>query len=368
MAFNEVKKNFGFGCMRLPMNGDEVDIKQCCEMVDKFINAGFNYFDTAHGYISEKSEIAVRESLVKRYPRDKFVLANKLSSPYFKTNEEIRPLFEKQLEACGVDYFDFYLMHSQNAKSFQKFKDCKAYETAFELKNEGKIRHVALSFHDTADVLDNILTEYPEIEAVQIQFNYIDYDDENVQSRLCYEVCRKHNKPVIIMEPVKGGSLAGLTNEAEAVFAPYNCSSAGMAIRFAASFEGVFMVLSGMSSIAQMEDNLSVMGDFKPLSDEEFKAVDKVKEIIQSLDVIQCTACSYCTDGCPSKIPIPTIFKIVNNSRRYPNYGAKWWYSFSIGSNRGKASDCIGCGQCEAICPQKLPIIELLNNAKNELE
>ena len=366
--FPEVKKNFGFGCMRLPMKDENVDIPQFCEMVDSFINAGFNYFDTAHGYISQKSEPAIREALVNRYPRDKYILTNKLSSPYFKTNEEIRPLFESQLEACGVDYFDFYLMHSQNANSFKKFKECRAYETAFELKAEGKVRHVGISFHDSAEVLDQILTEYPELECVQIQFNYIDYEDKGVQSRLCYEVCRKHGKPIIIMEPVKGGSLAGLPEAAEKELARYGGGNASFAIRFAASFEGVFMVLSGMSNTEQMADNLSFMSDFKPLSEDEFASIARVTEIIKSMDIIQCTGCSYCTDGCPQKIPIPSIFNIVNNSRRYTTYGAKWWYGFQTGGTRGKASDCIECGQCEAICPQKLPIIELLKSAASELE
>jgi predicted aldo/keto reductase-like oxidoreductase len=295
-------------------------------------------------------------------------LTDKLSGPYFNSQEEIRPLFEAQLDACGVDYFDFYLMHSQTARSFQKFKDCKAYETAFELKAEGKIKHVGLSFHDSAEVLDQILTEYPEIEAVQIQFNYIDYNDDGVQGKLCYEVCRKHNKPIIIMEPVKGGSLAGIPDEASALLAPFGGSNASFAIRYAASFEGVFMVLSGMSNTDQMADNLSFMSDFKPLSEDEFASIARVTEIIKSMDIIQCTGCSYCTDGCPQKIPIPSIFNIVNNSRRYTTYGAKWWYGFQTGGTRGKASDCIECGQCEAICPQKLPIIELLKNAKEELE
>ena len=367
-VFNEVKKNFGFGCMRLPMKGDVVDHEQFCEMVDKFLESGFNYFDTAHGYLSEKSEPAIREALVKRHPRESFLLTDKLSSPYFKTNEEIRPLFESQLQACGVDYFDFYLMHSQNRNSFKKFKECKAYETAFELKKEGKIRHVGLSFHDTADVLDQILTEYPEIECVQIQFNYIDFDDNGVQSKLCYDVCRKHNKPIIIMEPVKGGALAILPDEAREILSPFGGSDASFAIRYAASFEGVFMVLSGMSDNAQADDNISFMKDFKPFSDEEFKAIDKVREILKGMDIIQCTGCSYCTDGCPSKIPIPSIFKIVNNSRRYKNFGAKWWYGFTVGGKNGKASDCISCGQCEDICPQKLPIIELFKQASSELE
>lgn len=367
-VFSEVKKNFGFGCMRLPMKDGEVDHDQMCVMVDKFIQAGFNYFDTAHGYLNKKSEPALREALVKRYDRSEYILTDKLSGPYFNTNEEIRPLFQAQLDACGVDYFDFYLMHSQTAKSFRKFKECRAYETAFELKAEGKIKHVGLSFHDSAEVLDQILTEYPEIEVVQIQFNYVDYNDSGVQGKLCYEVCRKHNKPIIIMEPVKGGSLAGIPDQASAVLAPFGGSSASFAIRYAASFEGVFMVLSGMSNTEQMDDNLSFMSHFKPLSAEEFKAIDKVVEILDSIDVIQCTGCSYCTEGCPKNIPIPSIFNIVNNTRRYSTYGGKWWYDFYTGGTRGKASDCIACGQCEDICPQKLPIIELLKNAAEQLE
>lgn len=367
-VFSEVKKNLGFGCMRLPMKDNEVDHEQLCEMVDRFIAAGFNYFDTAHGYINMKSEPALREALVKRHDRSEYILTNKLSNPYFKTNEEIRLLFDEQLKACGVDYFDFYLMHAQNAASFKKFKECRAYETAFELKAEGKVKHVGLSFHDSAEVLDQILTEYPEIEVVQIQFNYVDYEDVNVQGRLCYEVCRKHNKPMLIMEPVKGGSLAGLPDAARAELSRFGGSDASFAIRYAASFEGVFMVLSGMSSIEQLIDNISYMDDFKPLSDAEFKAIERVTKILDGLDAIKCTGCAYCVDGCPSKIPIPSIFKTVNSVRRYSTFNGKSHYAFITGGTRGKASDCIECGQCEDICPQKLPIIELLKKAVNEFE
>ena len=198
-CFDKVKKNFGFGCMRLPMKGKEVDFEETSKMVDMFLANGFNYFDTAHGYLEGQSEIALKKCLTSRYPREAYILANKLSGHYIEKNEDIRPFLQKQLEACGVDYFDFYLMHAQNADNFKKFKACCAYETAFALKAEGRIRHVGLSFHDRAEVLDQILTEYPQIEVVQIQFNYLDYDDIAVQSRKCYEVCRKHGKPVLVM-------------------------------------------------------------------------------------------------------------------------------------------------------------------------
>lgn len=212
-----VKKNFGFGCMRLPMIGEDVDIAQTNKMVDTYLERGFNYFDTAHGYIQGKSEKALKTCLTDRYSRDKYILINKLTNFFFKKEEDIRPFFEQQLETCGVDYFDYYLMHAQGAENFKFFKQCRAYETAFELKKEGKVKHVGISFHDKAEVLEQILTEYPQVEVVQIQFNYLDYEDPAVQSRKCYEVCRKHNKPVIVMEPVKGGSLVNLPEDAKKV-------------------------------------------------------------------------------------------------------------------------------------------------------
>lgn len=205
-----IRKNFGFGCMRLPMDGENVNIPETKQMVDAFLDAGFNYFDTAHGYLQGKSETALRECLTSRYPRERYILTDKLTANFFKTEADIRPFFESQLAACGVEYFDFYLMHAQGAGNYPHFRECHAYETAFRLKAEGKVRHVGVSFHDTAEVLEQILTDYPDIEVVQIQFNYLDYDDPAVQSRRCYEVCRKHGKPVIVMEPVKGGNLVNL--------------------------------------------------------------------------------------------------------------------------------------------------------------
>ena len=366
---DKVKKNFGFGCMRLPMNGDQVDIAETTRMVDEFLAQGFNYFDTAHGYIGGKSELALKECLTSRYPREAYSLTDKLTDSYFKTETDIRPFFESQLEACGVDYFDFYLMHAQNADNFKKFKACRAYETAFALKAEGRIRHVGLSFHDRAEVLDQILTEYPQIEVVQIQFNYLDYDDIAVQSRKCYEVCRKHGKPVLVMEPVKGGSLVNLPEEAKKVLDDlHGGSPASYAIRFAAGFPGMMMVLSGMSNMEQMKDNLSYMRDFKPLNETELAAVKKVQEIFHKMNMIPCTACRYCVEGCPKKISIPDLFAIMNIKQLHHDWNADYYYEEVHTAPGRRASDCLKCGKCEKICPQHLPIRKLLEEVAKEFD
>ena len=366
---DKVKKNFGFGCMRLPMNGDQVDIAETTRMVDEFLAQGFNYFDTAHGYIGGKSELALKECLTSRYPREAYSLTDKLTDSYFKTETDIRPFFESQLEACGVDYFDFYLMHAQNADNFKKFKACRAYETAFALKAEGRIRHVGLSFHDRAEVLDQILTEYPQIEVVQIQFNYLDYDDIAVQSRKCYEVCRKHGKPVLVMEPVKGGSLVNLPEEAKKVLDDlHGGSPASYAIRFAAGFPGMMMVLSGMSNMEQMKDNLSYMRDFKPLNETELAAVKKVQEIFHKMNMIPCTACRYCVEGCPKQISIPDLFAIMNIKQLHHDWNADYYYEEVHTAPGRRASDCLKCGKCEKICPQHLPIRKLLEETAKEFD
>lgn len=363
-----IRKNFGFGCMRLPMKGEDVDIEETCRMVDEFLASGFNYFDTAHGYIQGKSETALKTCLTSRYPRDRYLLTNKLTS-FFKKEEDIRPLFESQLEACGVDYFDLYLMHAQGKENYPLFKACRAYETAFELKKEGKVKHVGISFHDRAEVLEEILTDYPEIEVVQIQFNYLDYEDPAVQSRACYEVCRKFNKPVIVMEPVKGGSLVNLPEDAKAVLDElHGGSPASYAIRFAAGFPGMMMVLSGMSNLEQMKDNLSYMKDFQPLKENELEAIKKVQEIFKSLNLIPCTACRYCTDGCPKHISIPDLFATMNIKQLYHDWNADYYYNVVHTTQGRKASDCIKCGKCEKACPQHLPIRKLLEDVAAEFE
>lgn len=364
-----IKKNFGFGCMRLPMNGDKVDEEQVCKMVDAFLEAGFNYFDTAHGYLEGMSEQAVKHCLTSRHPRESYVLTNKLSSFFFEKEEEIRPLFEKQLECCGVDYFDFYLMHAQSEEFFAKFKKCRAYETALELKAEGKFRHFGISFHDRPEILEQILTEYPQIEVVQIQFNYVDYEDPAVESKKCYEICRKFGKPVIVMEPVKGGSLVDLPLQAMEVLEKLKGgSTASYAIRYAAGFEGILMVLSGMSAMEQMEDNIRFMKDFQPLNEQEMEAIAQVRKIFQEMNLIPCTACRYCTPGCPKHISIPDLFACMNAKKQYQNRNADYYYHNVHTSQKGKASDCIKCGKCEKECPQHLPIRDLLEAVAAEFE
>ncbi|MBO6168739.1 MAG: aldo/keto reductase [Bacteroidales bacterium] len=369
-SFPEIKKNFGFGCMRLPMKGPEVDLEETCRMVDYFIENGFNYFDTAHGYLGGKSETALKACLTSRYPRESYLLVDKLTNGLFeKSPEGIRKFFASQLEACGVDYFDFYLMHAQNSEYFEAFKACKAYETAFELKAEGKVRHVGISFHDKADVLDRILTEYPAIELVQIQFNYMDYDDPGIQSRQCYEVCEKHGKPIVVMEPVKGGTLAKLPSDAAEVLESLGtgASQASYALRYVASFPQIIMTLSGMSNMQQMTDNLSFMKDFKPLTEREFAAIDKVKEIFMSKRLIACTGCRYCTAGCPMESPIPDLFADLNAKVLHKNWNSEWYFMVHT-QGHGKPSDCVECGQCEGVCPQHLPIIDTLKTVAKTFE
>jgi len=370
--FPEIKGNFGFGCMRLPMKDGEVDYEEFKAMADSFIAAGFNYFDTAHGYIGGKSETAIRDCVSNRFKRSEFLLTNKLSEPYFNSEEDIVPFFKSQLELCGVDYFDFYLMHAQNANNYKKYKAFHAYETAFELKKQGYIKHVGLSFHDSADVLDMILSENPQVEAVQIQLNYVDFDDPQVQSEKCYNVCLKHGKPCIIMEPVKGGTLANLPSDAANVLkALSDDSNASYAVRYAARFPNVMMVLSGMSDMNQMNDNLKTMVNFKAVTVEEEEALKKVVYILRNRKLIPCTGCRYCVEqnSCPMNIRIPDIFALRNH---YDNF--KGWLPLVKYKNEltageyGKASDCIKCGMCEEACPQHLEIRSLLEEAASVFE
>lgn len=355
-------KKLGFGCMRLPMKGEDVDYEEFNKMIDLYMAEGFSYFDTAHGYLQGKSETALRDCLVARYPRESYTLTNKLSVHFFNKEEDIRPLFKEQLEKTGFDYFDYYLMHAQDQQIYQHFQKCHAYDVVKQLKKEGKIKHIGISFHDRSEVLEQILTEHPEIEVVQIQLNYVDYHDAGVQSKKVYDVCRQFNKPVLIMEPVKGGGLIRLPDEAKKVLDQLNGDSyASYAIRFAASFDGVFQVLSGMSTFEQMKDNLSYMKDFVPFSKDEYAAVFKVSHILKSMGGIACTGCRYCEDGCPKKIKIPDLFACFNAKKQFNDWNSDYDYGVHTKSN-GKASECLQCGQCQRICPQHLPIIEYLKD------
>lgn len=364
-----MENKFGFGCMRLPMKDGEVNYHQFNQMIDMYMNNGFSYFDTAHGYLQQKSEIAIRDCLVARYPRDSYVLTNKLSFHFFNKEEDIVPLFEEQLKATGVDYFDYYLMHAQDKQIYKHFTKCNAYEVALKLKEAGKIKHLGISFHDTAEVLEMILKEHPEIEVVQIQFNYKDYLDPSVQSKKVYEVCRQYNKPVLVMEPIKGGGLVNLPDEAKKVFDDLKegYSYASYALRFAASQEGIFKVLSGMSNLEQMQDNISFMKDFKPLEEKEYEAIDKVVDILNQLGGIDCTACGYCVDGCPMKISIPDLFACYNAKKQFNDWNSDYYYGVHTKTN-GKASDCIECGQCERICSQHLSIVKYLREVAETFE
>lgn len=361
----------GFGCMRLPMIGDAlsaVDTDQFSQMVDAYLAAGFDYFDTAIVYLGGQSETALRDCLVRRYPRDAFRLTDKLSGSQFTTQDDIRPLFERQLANCGVDYFDCYLMHSMSEPVYEKFQGCHAFEVIAQLKAEGKLRRMGISFHDKPAVLDRILTDHPEIEVVQIQLNYFDLDNPSIESGAVYEVCRKHGKPVLVMEPVKGGGLADLPEAARAIFAALGpASPASYAIRWCAGFDGVETVLSGMSTLDQMRDNLSYMTRFQPLSEAELDAVARVREILKQENTIACTACRYCVAGCPMDIRIPDLLSCLNTHRRYADWGSNFYYG-AYTANHGKASDCIGCRQCERICPQHLPITQYLAEAAGAFE
>lgn len=364
----------GFGLMRLPRLGegkdrDPFDMDQVKEMVDRFIAAGGKYFDTAFVYTG--SEEATKVALCDRYPRDSYYLASKLNAEEFccHSKEEAQAELYTSLERTGAGYFDYYLLHALDKNNKKKYEEYGIWEYVWDAKAKGLVKHAGISFHDTHDVLDEILTEHPEIEFVQLQINYMDWEDPDIQSRQCYEVCVKHDKPVIVMEPVRGGLLANLPERATAVFkeAAPDLSPASWAVRYAASLPYVDVVLSGMSNLEQIEDNLSVMQDFKPLSDEEQEVVSRALKVLLDVDRIPCTACRYCTPGCPMEIDIPRVFKLMNNYKIYDDLeNRRGIYSRIF--KTGKASDCIQCGQCENACPQHLPIIDLLSEVAATME
>lgn len=363
-------KKLGFGLMRLPVldktDAANVDIEHVKKMVDLFIEKGFTYFDTAWMYNGFASESVAKAALVDRYPRDSFTLATKLHAGFFDSLEGRDEVFNAQLEKTGAGYFDYYLIHGVESSMLPKYEEFDCFNWLLEKKAQGLVKHAGFSFHDSAELLDEILTKHPEMEFVQLQINYLDWESQWVQSRACYEVAVKHNKPVIVMEPVKGGTLAQVPAEAEKLFKDYdpNLSVPSWAIRFAASLDNVMVVLSGMSNLEQMEDNISNMADFKPLTDEEKELCHKAADIINAQIAVPCTGCSYCTEGCPKKIAIPQYFSLYNEDMRENIEEKGWTVNFTnydiLAGKFGKAKDCLACGKCEGVCPQHLPIIENL--------
>lgn len=369
-------KKLGFGFMRLPQTDPNdptsVDMALLNKMVDMFLERGFTYFDTAYMYHDFKSEICLREALVKRYPRERFTVASKLPTMRLKCKEDQERIFNEQLEKCGVDYFDYYLLHNLGFSHYEIAKSMDSFAFIQQKKQEGKVKQIGFSYHDTAELLDEILTAHPEVDFVQLQVNYLDWDNESIQSRKCCEVVRSHGKPIVIMEPVKGGTLANVPEAAEALFQKHQpkLSVPSWAIRYAASVEGVMMVLSGMSALDQMEDNTSFMADFQPLDQREYEIIEQAVRIINASIAVPCTACQYCAAGCPQNIAIPKYFELYNAEKQALNSGfstQKIYYDNYIQSY-GKASDCVECRQCEEQCPQHIPIVEHLKEVAKLFE
>ena len=377
MDFKPAKK-LGFGLMRLPQNdpnnASDVDVEQVKKMGDLFMERGFTYFDTALMYNGFASEAVAKEALVDRYPRESFTLATKLHAGFFNSLEERDTVFEGQRKKCGVEYFDYYLLHGVEASMIDKYEKFDCFRWLLDKKAKGLVRHAGFSFHDTPELLDSLLTKYPEMEFVQLQLNYLDWESQWIRARECYAVAEKHGKSVIVMEPVKGGTLARLPEAAEKLFREHDAKASlpSWAIRFAASLPNVMVVLSGMSTLSQLDDNTSYMADFRPLTEEEKALCFQAADIINAQIAIPCTACHYCTEGCPQHICIPEYFSIYNEDMRENLEEKGWTINFTnyqiLGSKFGKASDCVECGQCEGVCPQHLTIIDFLKDVARHYE
>lgn len=372
----DATKKLGFGLMRLPQldpaNYAGVDVEAFKKMVDVFMAAGFTYYDTAYGYHEGNSETAFREAVVKRYPREAFTITDKMPVYNKPTKEGLYDIFNEQLERCGVDYFDYYWIHCVDSAIIGHTEEVDAFGFIQKMKEEGKIKHTGFSFHDTAECLDEILTRHHEVEYVQLQLNYLDWEDGDVQSRLCYETAVKHGKKVIVMEPVRGGDLARLPQPAEEIIKAYDPapSNASWALRFAASLPDVVMVLSGMTEMSHVTDNVDVMSNFVPLTEDDKAMLARVADLIHAGDRIACTACRYCTAGCPMEISIPDYFALYNEAvllsrRKRGDLRAQYK---ALGESGGKATECLACGACAERCPQHIDIPRRLVDVKNALE
>ncbi|MDR1044479.1 MAG: aldo/keto reductase [Candidatus Adiutrix sp.] len=364
-------KKLGFGLMRLPQISGEIDVEQVKQMVDLFLEKGFSYFDTAYVYNDGRSEEAIKKALVDRHPRDSYQLATKLAAWFGpKTAQEAQDMFWTSLKRTGVEFFDFYLLHNLGVGRTESFEQFGIWDFLAGQKRAGRIRHLGFSMHATAARLEEVLARHPEMEFVQLQINYSDWESGIIQSRKCYEVARKYGKPVIVMEPVKGGALANLPEKVAGLFKQANpkASIPSWAIRYAASLEGVITVLSGMSDLEQMKDNLSYMEKFQPLSQDELAVVEKARAALAEIPQIPCTDCHYCLKGCPQHIAIAGTFKVMNDYLLYHDLDtARQIYGWET-MGAGKASDCTECGQCETACPQSIPIIGELAKAAKVLE
>lgn len=368
MDFFSKLPKLGLGMMRLPVLDGKPDLERVCEMVDAFMAAGFTYFDTAYGYHSGLSETCVRDAVVKRYPREKFVLADKLPSWLLNEPGDPEKFFREQLERTQAGYFDCYLLHAVGKGYVEKYQQTDPWTYLLKMKDEGFIRHLGFSFHDTPEFLEEFLIAHPEAEFVQLQLNYADWESENVQSRRCYEVARKYNKAVIVMEPVKGGSLAALTPQAREILEACtpSLSPAAWALRYCGSLEGVEVILSGMSNLEQVQENIVTMANFVPLSDKEKAALADVVDVFRKTPTVPCTACRYCVDGCPASIPIPDVFSVYNTDLTYGTDSSARYRG--VVKEKGAASACVGCGQCEGVCPQHIEIIEALRKISEKYD
>lgn len=369
--FGENVPKLGFGLMRLPKLSDgKIDIEQTKEMVDLFLDAGLTYFDTAYVYDNGESEKAAKAALVDRHPRESYTLCTKLCA-WMGANDEksAKQQFYTSLERTGAGYFDYYLLHALQRSNYKVYDEYHIWDFVKEQKAKGLIKYYGFSFHADSALLEELLTDHPDVDFVQLQINYADWENPGVESRECWEIARRHGKSITIMEPVKGGALADPVPAVREILksANPNASIASWAVRFAASLDGIITVLSGMSNLEQMKDNISYMKNFKPLDEAEQAVIRKAQEALKVDGNVPCTACHYCTDGCPKNIPIPEIFSVKNRQRGNAEFRGKREYTIAT-EGKGKASDCIECGQCENACPQQIKVISHLKSCAEQFE